>query len=101
MTDKILRKYLLLGATSVLTFASGAALAAEEGKDKKTDEWMPEEIVVTASRREETLQDVGMAISVVYPEQFDTIGLSLFEDIIAYTLGITVIYSIDRITNFS
>ncbi|MFT5451679.1 MAG: iron complex outermembrane receptor protein [Enterobacterales bacterium] len=45
-------------------------------------------IMVMASRREEALQDVGMAITAIYPEQFDSVGLSLIEDIIAYTPGI-------------
>ncbi len=46
-----------------------------------------EDIVVTAARREQNLQDVAASITSVKPEEFSDIGLNTFEDIISYTPG--------------
>jgi len=49
-----------------------------------------DEIIVTASRREQNLQDVPMAITAVRPEEFTAVGLTRLSDIIAYTPGVSV-----------
>jgi len=49
-----------------------------------------DEIIVTASRREQNLQDVPMALTVVRPEEFTAVGLTRLSDVIAYTPGVTV-----------
>jgi len=46
-----------------------------------------DEIVVTASRREQALQDVAMAVVTFRPDDFTTAGLTELSDIIAYTPG--------------
>jgi len=56
-----------------------------EGVDIELDE-----IVVTASRREQVLQDVPASISVVNPQEFTNAGLSSLDDIIEYTPGFHV-----------
>lgn len=55
-------------------------------KSKPRDS-LVENIIVTASRREQNLQDVAASITSVKPEEFSDIGLNAFEDIISYTPG--------------
>lgn len=45
-------------------------------------------VLVTASRRQEMLQDVPMSVSVVNPDQFATGGLKTLEDVAEYTPGV-------------
>ncbi len=47
-----------------------------------------EEVLVTASRRTQALQDVAMSIASVNPDDFTTKGLTSLEDIIDYTPGV-------------
>jgi len=49
-----------------------------------------DEIIVTASRRAQKLQDVPMAITSVNPEKFIAAGLTSIEDILDYTPGVNV-----------
>ncbi|MFK5894350.1 MAG: TonB-dependent receptor [Pseudomonadota bacterium] len=60
----------------------------EEAVDKGEDSSKIEEVTVTASRRTETLQDVGMAITSINPEEFDKSGLTSIENLIDYTPGV-------------
>ncbi len=48
-----------------------------------------EEVIVTAEKREKSLQDTAMAVSVVTPLDFTESGLTHLEDIIGYTPGFT------------
>ncbi|WP_417466197.1 TonB-dependent receptor domain-containing protein [Kordiimonas sp.] len=69
------------------------AALAPSGQDESADRADAvefETIVVTASRREQNLQDVPMAVSVVRPEEFTTKGLAKLDDVIAYIPGFTV-----------
>lgn len=49
-----------------------------------------EEVLVTASRREQNLQDVSMAITAVKPDDFTSVGLTRLTEVIAYTPGVSV-----------
>ncbi|MBV1901285.1 MAG: TonB-dependent receptor [Kordiimonadaceae bacterium] len=80
--------YSTMTGASVLALATASATFAAEDK-KDNEEWMPEEIVVTASRREETLQDVGMSVSVVKPDAFAVSGLVSLREVLEYTPGVT------------
>ncbi len=53
-----------------------------------SDEVGIEEVLVTASRREQALQDVAMSITSVNPDDFTAKGLTSLEDIIDYTPGV-------------
>lgn len=58
--------------------------------DPAAREWAEletEMIVVTASRREQNLQDVPMSVTVVEPNLFVNAGLSSIQDVISYTPG--------------
>lgn len=46
-----------------------------------------EEVLVTASRRVQALQDVPMAITALRPDNFTAIGLTELSDIVGYTPG--------------
>lgn len=48
-----------------------------------------EEVIVTASRREQSLQDVPAAVSVVSPDNFKFQGLKQVSNILDYTPGVT------------
>lgn len=50
-----------------------------------------DEIIVTASRREEYLRDVGVALSTIDPEYFTSAGLDQLKDAIEYTPGVDII----------
>ena len=48
-----------------------------------------EEVIVTANRREEKLQDVPMTIQVLSGEQLKELNLNTFNDVIKYTANVT------------
>jgi len=76
---------------SMYTEADYAAnLGAYEDADEQDKAKVIEtdEIIVTASRREQKLQDVPMSITSVDPEEFVTAGLTSLENIIDYTPGV-------------
>ena len=47
-----------------------------------------EEVIVSASRRDESLKDVPAAVVVIDPEEFVLAGLTSVEDIVRYTPGV-------------
>jgi iron complex outermembrane recepter protein len=68
-----------LGLTVLLT---GSALAAA------VEELPLEEIIVTAARRAQPLQDVPAAVTVVNPDQYAQGGLNSLADVLAYVPGV-------------
>ncbi len=60
----------------------------EKKKDLSNDLKVIEEVLVTASRRVQALQDVPAAVSSVRPEDFVKTGLSSLSDVIAHTPGL-------------
>ncbi len=75
--------YAILTATVTAGFPN--LILANDGADK----FQLDEIIVTASRREQSLQDVPMSMTTVNPEGFLASGLTSIENIIDYTPGIT------------
>jgi len=57
---------------------------------KKTSNRLVEEIVVTAQKREENIQDVPIAISAFSPEKLDAFGVESAQDLERITPGLTV-----------
>jgi len=77
---------ILLAICSVNT-----AVLAEENKvdEQKEDKYSKDNvIVVTASRRDESLQNVGLAITSIDPVDFTEAGLTSIENLIDYTAGV-------------
>src|SRR3546814_17600358 len=67
---------ILLGTTMLCT--SGAALAQQSGSAKDDD------IVVTASKREQNLQDVPLAITAIGTEKLNELQVKEFQDVVKF-----------------
>ena len=76
---------LVASALFGVTVASGAAA---ESADKSVSVGGLDEIVVTATRREERLQDVPISISAFSQEKLDAQGLKNIDDITRLTAGV-------------
>jgi len=66
----------------------GVYAADEEADDVNAFEL--DEIIVTASRRSQKLQDVAMSMATVDPEKFIAAGLTSIEEVIQYTPGVNI-----------
>ncbi len=92
MSDKrALRSMMAVGvsATALLGFAA-PALAQATGSN------VIEELVVTAEKREQSLQDVPVAISAFTSKQRDLVGISTVQDLTNFTPGFVYQSSNDR-----
>jgi iron complex outermembrane recepter protein len=69
--------------TLVFVSAAAAAAAAETGAVASL-----EEVVVTATRREQSIQDVGLSITAFSQEQLRELGVTSTTDIVAMTPGL-------------
>jgi len=69
--------------------AGGPALAQQSGQSR-LDSTIIEEIIVTAQKRTENLQDVPLAISVVGAQQLEDYHVNQLTDIAAYVPGLQV-----------
>lgn len=78
-------------AASVLAFASQAQAQA-------AGQTLIEELVVTAEKREQSLQDVPVAVSAFTSEKRELIGITTVTDMTNYTPGLTYSSGTDRIT---
>ncbi len=79
-------KYSILGAA---VSAASLSLSAMAQSSATSEEAALEEVLVTASRREQKLQDVPAAVVAVSPDSFKFQGLQQVSDIFAYTPGVT------------
>jgi iron complex outermembrane recepter protein len=84
--NKRLVKYSVLAAA--VSAASGSMVAAAQPSAAEESVGL-EEVLVTASRREEKLQDVPAAVVAVTPEDFKFQGMQQVSDVFAYTPGVT------------
>ena len=65
------KKPLVLAIGLAMAFATNVATA----QDEQADEFMGlEEVIVTATRRAESLQDVGMAITAITDQELERMG---------------------------
>jgi len=72
----------LLGSTILCT--SGTALAQQNNTDDDRD------IVVTASKREENLQDVPLAITAIGTERLQELQVKEFQDVVKFLPSVTI-----------
>src|SRR3546814_9948523 len=63
---------------------SGAALAQQSGSAKDDD------IVVTASKREQNLQDVPLAITAIGTEKLNELQVKEFQDVVKFLPSVTI-----------
>lgn len=73
---------MLLGSTILCT--SGTALAQQKASDDDSD------IVVTATKREENLQDVPLAITAIGTERLNELQVKEFQDVIKFLPSVTI-----------
>jgi|TARA_B110000259_G_scaffold186143_1_gene236694 iron complex outermembrane receptor protein len=57
-------------------------------QESKIDSLLIEEVIVTAQKKEENIQDVGMAITALTGNQLKALGISSSLDIVAHTPGL-------------
>jgi outer membrane receptor protein involved in Fe transport len=81
--ENLLIKSGVRAGLGLITLVSAAtALSAESGT--------VEEVIVTASRREQSLQNVAASVAVVDPQQFAESGVNSLSGVLAYVPGIVV-----------
>jgi iron complex outermembrane receptor protein len=80
--NKGMGKASLLSATAAVALTQGGAALAQVFED---------EVVVTAQKREESAQDVGIAITAVSGEQLRALGLTNAQDVTALSPGVSTI----------
>lgn len=76
MRQKILQCFIICISATVLGFGSGTTVQAQEA----SDEGVLEEILVTARKREENLQEVPVTIAAFTEDDIDRIGVSSMRD---------------------
>jgi iron complex outermembrane receptor protein len=86
------RTTLLATSALVVAISAGAAQAQSSGGTTI------EELVVTAEKREQSLQDVPVAISAFSSEKRDLVGINSVQDMTNFTPGLTYNNSGDRIS---
>jgi iron complex outermembrane recepter protein len=94
----------LRGGASVLALAAGgvlapiAARAAVPASASSSGAAVVNEVIVTAQKREQSLQSVPLAISAYSAQARDKIGLTTAQDQLNFTPGVTYVPDVDRIT---
>jgi iron complex outermembrane recepter protein len=90
MNNKRIVMMLMLGvsAVSFLIMSSSASAQVAEPAQEATD---PNEIVVTATRRDASLQSVPLSISALSPDKITTLGIRSSNDIASSTPGLSFI----------
>lgn len=98
------RMGLRLAIASALTIAGGKPVLAQTTAPSQT--FILEEIVITAEKREEKLQDVPVAVSAYTDAVRDIVGIRTIEDFAAFTPGLNFasndrlsIRGVGRLTN--
>jgi len=86
-------KLKLLASCALLAAMLGSAAHAAEAEGSN----MIEELVVTAEKREQSLQDVPVAVSAFTDERRETVGINSVQDLTNFTPGLAYATNNDRI----
>jgi iron complex outermembrane receptor protein len=89
------RKSILLSCVFAATAISTVASAQSAANTSRNE---IEELVVTAERREQSLQDVPVAITAFTSERRDIIGINTIQDMTNFTPGLNYTSANDRAT---
>src|SRR4051812_45780950 len=89
------RKMGLLSCVCAAAFASTAAFAQTAAAPASVNEI--EELVVTAEKREQSLQDVPVAVSAFTDERRELVGINSVQDLTNFTPGLAYQTGNDRI----
>ncbi len=88
LRSTLLRRSLVLGASS-LAFSLNAT-AQEAGSEPAEDDRRLQTVTVTAQGREESLQDVGVAVTALSGQDITTRGIIDIESLVPETPGVTL-----------
>jgi len=88
------RTLLSCAVSSVLGFSASAALAQESGRSAS----VLEEIIVTAQKRSQGLQEVPVAVSAFTSETRDLLGVNTIADLTDFTPGLSYATTLDRMS---
>lgn len=78
-----LRKSALFGATAVIGLSAGANAFAQGVFE--------DEVIVTAQKREQSAQDVGISITTLSGEQMESLGYTNAQDVTALAAGVATL----------
>jgi iron complex outermembrane receptor protein len=92
-TDLRLRSALALGASAIALAAAAPAFAQSKGPDNTTAE-----VVVTAEKREQSIQHVPVAITAFTAAKRDLVGITSVADLTNFTPGLQYSSQLDRIS---
>ena len=90
-------QFLFLPTTLVFSIALVICLSfttqsdAQQTNDEETDEFILEDVVVTAQIREERLKDVPIAVSVLSGEKMDDFNIVSFQDVSEHLPNINIV----------
>ncbi len=96
MDMKVNQRTLLSCAVSSVLGISATAALAQEGTSRTTS--VLEEVVVTAQKRSESLQDVPVAVSAFTSAARDLIGITTIGDLTDLTPGLSYATTLDRMS---
>src|SRR4026207_2131502 len=88
------RKLLTCAVSGVLGLSASAALAQETGRSTS----VLEEIIVTAQKRSQGLQEVPVAVSAFTSETRDLLGVHTIADLTDFTPGLSYATTLDRMS---
>ena len=88
------RKLLTCAVSGVLGISASAALAQETGRSTS----VLEEIIVTAQKRSQGLQEVPVAVSAFTSETRDLLGVNTIGDLTDFTPGLSYATTLDRMS---
>ena len=89
---------LLIGMSVLPTaFAQQTVQAAPQAEEREQPDSRRDVVVVTAQKREETVQDIAIAVTAVNSEMRQEIGLNTLQDFTNFSPGLTFSVANDRI----
>jgi len=89
-------KHTLLASSALLAAALGTSASAQTAANTNSNTIA--ELVVTAEKREQSLQDIPVAISAFTSEQRDIVGIQSIQDMTNFTPGLQYSTATDRIS---
>ena len=91
-----MEKYGIAAVSAAALVFCAPTIHAQDSSGARTTARGLEEVVVTAQKRQENLQDVSVAVSAFTAELRDTIGISTIEDMTNFVPGLTYDATLDR-----
>ena len=90
---------LLLWSAALAAVMTGLAPQVVHAQERDTSAGAGDDIVVTARRREETLQDTPVAVTVFGQEEFENLSIQSIDDVARFTPGLSFSKTFGRSTD--